>query len=145
MILVHNSKKIIDKIYNKKQNNYHWKPIGLWYSINYDWHDWCKNNQPDWIEPYNYKLEIDLKKVLTLSCNDDIMTFIEAYRQASFLSFTKIDWIAVSKDYYGIQIYPYEKFKFNDYKKFGLWYSGWDCHSGCIWNKKAVINWELIT
>ena len=53
-----------------------------------------------------------------------------------------IYWENVQADgYWGVEINPYlwER-RFDE----GLWYNGWDCASGVIWDKKALIDSHLI-
>lgn len=51
-----------------------------------------------------------------------------------------IDWIYVYGLYDGIIINPWIESKKNSY----LWYSGWECASGCIWGLKAIDTVELV-
>lgn len=47
-----------------------------------------------------------------------------------------LDWAAIGKLYDGIIIAPYlwER-RLNGG---AMWYYGWDCASGCIWNPRAI-------
>jgi hypothetical protein len=53
-----------------------------------------------------------------------------------FFSSTFIDWNKVSKSYKGIQINYYS----NKHRLDMLWYYGWDCESGCIWDISCIKN-----
>ena len=53
-----------------------------------------------------------------------------------------INWSAVAKDYYGIEISPYRP-KYRLALGY-LWYYGWDVASGCIWNKDAIRGVRLL-
>lgn len=48
-----------------------------------------------------------------------------------------IDWMKVAHDYAGIEIAPYQ-----DQFRRHEWYSTWDCASGCIWNKKGILDYK---
>ena len=47
-----------------------------------------------------------------------------------------IDWHAVAQAYAGIEIAPYCWSLRFEYEF--LWYYGWDCASGCVWELSAV-------
>ena len=48
-------------------------------------------------------------------------------------------WDIIAKDYDGIILDPY----FSSYSKY-QWYSSFDVAQGCIWNKKGIVNYNLV-
>ena len=48
----------------------------------------------------------------------------------------QIDWAEVASKYDGIIISPYQWSLRLDMEM--MWYYGWDCASGCIWNISAI-------
>jgi hypothetical protein len=51
-----------------------------------------------------------------------------------------INWRRVARKYHGIVIAPYlRELRFDEAV---WWYYGWDCASGCIWNRKAIAGVE---
>lgn len=38
----------------------HYKPRGLWYSIDDEWKEWCQNQMPQWINPNWFSLDLDM-------------------------------------------------------------------------------------
>jgi len=115
------------------------KPQGMWYSIGKSWHKWCKSEMPDWIKPHNYQIYINKNMILTLKSAEEILIFTKKYGVTSFnseITGFHINWPEVAKLHSGIEINPYQWSLRLDLKT--SWYYGWDCASGCIWNKKAI-------
>jgi len=59
----------------------------------------------------------------------------------------RIDWEAVAKRYTGIEIEPYNWERRNsgpnnNYSMSMLWYYGWDCASGCVWELDALVSFN---
>ena len=131
------------------------KPIGLWYSWGGAWPlyllseyargggcgrecEWvmCRLNLTRLI----YEIDIDLSNVLKIRTKKDFRQFCQRYGELSseakslhYNSPFEIKWDDVKNDYYGIDI------KYNeDMSVDHFWYHRWDCHSGCIWNKRAI-------
>jgi hypothetical protein len=48
--------------------------------------------------------------------------------------YPSIDWNKVAEEYQGIIIAPYRW----EHRLDMMWYYGWDCASGCIWDSKAI-------
>lgn len=140
------------------------KPHGLWFSVEgeYDWKWWCdaENFRPDMLKCVT---EVTLKpgaNILRLSRPEAIdavtvdygrtLKGMDAMRMPSIMlddegnvqwgkemPFTVfLDWAAIGKLYDGIIIAPYCW----DRRLNGgaMWYYGWDCASGCIWNPRAI-------
>jgi len=118
------------------------KPKGFWVSdeSEFGWSDWCERE--------GFRLGIHHMHKVTLAENANILhiknvkeitDFNEAYSKPLYPDAKyaiAIDWLQVSKIYQGIIITPYLH-EVRLEPKF-MWYYGWDCASGCIWNKKAI-------
>ncbi len=124
------------------------KPRGLWYSWDGEqsWAEWCESEQfRDTSRQYAYRvLVMDSVDILKLETPKDILTFTYDYPKKLYpgAHSTVIDWETVMKDYDGIEIFPYQWSLRLHHET--LWYYGWDCASGCIWNLKDV-RLELIS
>lgn len=125
------------------------KPSGLWVSVPGpdDWVKFCRN------ESFREeKLAVQHKVVLSAKSSilfvenpKDIESFTEEYRCPAYsptypgsrLNNWAIDWPRIAKRYDGIIITPYQwAYRLNPNM---MWYYGWDCASGCIWNLDAAI------
>lgn len=126
------------------------KPNGLWYSIDWSWVDWCKDNT-GWTHRNHFELEIDLTKVLLIDTGNKLKEFAKNFGEipewqkelANSDAMKKlwdnpkrdyINWKQVAEKYSGIEINPYHRMQRRDY----LWVSGWDVSSGCIWNLELI-------
>ncbi len=110
------------------------KPKGFWYSCEhecdlYGWFEWCIDESFR-IECLTNVTELDLSQlnILSLTNDSEIKAFRSQYRAEAY--YKTIDWDKVSKQYDGIEIYPYSW----DLRLNEDWYYSWDCASGCIWN-----------
>lgn len=140
---IHNSKTPIHSLQSKKADENGMqsgvgKPTGLWYSIDMEWHDWCKSEgTPHWIGQYNYELTIDLSCILRLTTVDELRAFTAKFHKFEHREphrAYEIDWGAVAKLYKGIEIAPYQ---WGARHSLG-WYYTWDVASGCIWDVTSV-------
>lgn len=122
----------------------HWKPRGLWYSINESWIKWCKDNMDHWIKPYNIEIEIDESKMCIIKTPEDLDKFVETYvhpsnRTPNEYWSRQVNWNDVVKDYSGIEIQNYSSIKYyRTYKMTQMWFDGWDVSSGCIWDLSII-------
>ena len=139
-VRIHNSieKNLIFK--DRVQDDKRLKPKGLWYGIDNEWLDWC-NEMPGWIHQHNYTLKLDMSKILLITNSVQLDRFTDEYKiyplsVAKFLLF--IDWKKIALKYSGIEINPYLWERRLDMNS--TWYYGWDCASGCVWNKEAVLS-----
>jgi len=122
------------------------KPHGLWLSNESNglgWSDWCKGEEfkVDHLQ-YQTKFYVEHKKCICLTSYEDIYQFTKEYK----IDFSKhfgsplitqinmIDWEKVKEKYSGIIITPYCWKSRLDF----LWYYGWDCESGCIWDTSIL-------
>jgi hypothetical protein len=143
----------------------HPKPNGLWFDVNEDWKGWCEAEQfrPETLR-YRHKVTIlDASQILFLQSVKDIDSFTRKYERNRFSqinllqsakdidAFTReygrdlfgdiqqqfgkyIVWGEVAKKYSGIVISPY----FHEKSLTNLWYYGWGCASGCVWDTCVI-------
>lgn len=117
------------------------KPRGLWLSAEDDenshwWADWCTSE--DWnVERLAYKTEIVVRpeaNILHLTSPEALTEFTQKFSKTMFKHVQMIDWSAVKSLHQGIIIAPYQWSRRLDL----MWYYGWDCASGCIWDTSVV-------
>ena len=129
----------IDKSRQYEQTDY-FKPKGLWYGFGDSWQKWCENEQPDWIHQHFYELKPNGSNLLILKTERDMLRFNDEYGGKPVLPgmriFKQIEWSRVTQNYNGIEI-PIYFWQFRLHPDF-LWFYGWDCASGAIWNLEKV-------
>jgi len=87
--------------------------------------------------------------VSSLSKFDDLFKFsgcaAEKFRGCAAEKFRVmpdyVDWEKISRQYSGIEINPY---LWRRRLQGGMWYYGWDCASGCVWNESAIKEVKLL-
>jgi hypothetical protein len=107
------------------------KPHGLWLSVESDWRDWCEHNDFH-LEALTHRTEVALRpavNVLRLATTSELRAFSRRY-ECMWQGLSLPDWVAVTRDYGGLIIAPYVL----ESRLELLWYYGWDCASGCIWD-----------
>ena len=115
----------------------HMKPSGLWYGVDGGWEEWCASEMPQWLGGAKYELDLDESKILIVR---NIEAFDKEYGVtvkvpgAPDLDHFHIDWPRIAKSYSGVEIPSYS---WNHRHEF-MWYYGWDCASGCVWNPDCV-------
>lgn len=115
------------------------KPRGFWVSAlgEDDWPSWCQRE-----EFGTDRLVIEHKvtiapgaRILTLSSPTELLAFDAEYGETELRWRSRsIRWAALEDHYDGILIAPHQWSVRHDL----LWYSSWDCASGCIWNLDAI-------
>ncbi len=125
------------------------KPTGLWFSVEPDdgWLEWCDANEFN-LGNFEHAARIHLARqanVLRISNAAELLDFHNRFKTELFpaIRMTGIDWRAVAARYQGIVIAPYIWSMLLDMET--LWYYGWDCASGCIWDAGAVAKIERLT
>jgi hypothetical protein len=117
------------------------KPKGLWLSVDgeYDWPSWCRAER--FLEgTLRHRTPMRLREdanVLRLSTLEELRAFSAEHARPAFPGaeiMTEIDWSVIAERYDGIVIAPYRW----DCRLDLMWYYGWDCASGCIWNLDAL-------
>jgi hypothetical protein len=121
------------------------KPNGLWVSVGDSWKQWseCEEFRLDNLAQVS---EVVLKEdalVLHISTYGQLQDFAREYRapspewsrsDSSYMQSYWMDWARVASEFQGILIAPYSWSARHDY----MWYNGWDCASGCIWDAEAL-------
>lgn len=125
----------------KKYLDDHWKPRGLWVSVEgeHDWKDWCEGES--WgLERMHCASKVVLKpnaNVLLVDTQDKLDAFNAEFGDNDD-SCRSIAWEKVKALYDGVIIAPYQWERRFNY----MWYYGWDCASGVIWNLSAIASVE---
>lgn len=118
------------------------KPRGLWVSVDGpdDWAAWCRSEEFRNIDEQNrFAVTLtDDANILHLTTFNELMQFTDDWHVPSEwngLAYShEIQWDQVATHWQGIIISPY-----NWEARYALlWYYGWDCASGCIWNADAI-------
>ncbi len=128
----------LDTSYVYRQDNDHFKPRGLWLSVDgeYDWKQWCADND---FSDCSYRTEIIIApdaNILHLRTVEDIDKFTQAFSKGERYSYRNIRWAHVAQLYQGLVITPYQWERRNHVDTF--WYYSWDCASGCVWDMSIV-------
>lgn len=134
--LVMTNKDLID-VYVKEQE-YGFKPKGIWYGIGTSWIDWVRTEMPEWEDEHVFKLDVNESEMLMIHTLEDLYSFTNKYGGSDGL----INWNLVADEYGGIEISPYMWQARMDRRTW--WYYPWDVASGCIWNKETITNIEKI-
>ena len=115
------------------------KPKGLWYACDKDWKRFVQSEMPRWADDYNHKylLDVNLSRMCVIRTEKEMEEFHSEYSYIANPRYdvvpNAIDWVAVSRDYDGIEICPYQ-YKF---RMAYSWYYPWDVASGCVWGSSA--------
>lgn len=162
MKLIHftDADKTLEELVSVKQSNYSsWayigKPMGLWVSDeeDYGWSQWCDDNLfRDTSKQLMYEVKLrSNSNVLRINSSEHLRLFSEEYafsldadseESTEYEGYLRIiDWELVSKTYQGIIITPYQ---WNCRTEL-MWYYGWDCASGCIWDKNAIESFTWVS
>lgn len=118
------------------------KPRGLWLSdeSDYGWKKWCESEEFR-IHALEHEaaFKVDVSDVLVLNTDKKIKQFKKEYSipihpNISFV--TVCSWYNLPHLYKGIVITPYS-WRLRLEPGY-LWYYGWDCASGCIWDLSCL-------
>jgi len=114
------------------------KPVGLWFSVGDAWRKWCRENdyETDGGVAVRTELSLDPGRFLVIDGYGKLMDFDREWSAptGSGMSSCRIDWRGVAARWGGIVIAPYvweARYEL-------LWYYGWDCASGCVWDEGAA-------
>ena len=129
----------------------HTKPPGLWLSddSDYGWNDWANfwDFYPE-ERAVKYHVEADMENICLINSLSLFDKFAELYLRPSdwgtvlATDMKVINWPAVMRTYKGIVISPYFHERRLDFNN--LWYYGWDCASGVIWDLTAIKSMERL-
>lgn len=123
------------------------KPRGLWVSVegaDDSWTQWC-HAESFGIERLAVANVIHLAedaRILRLRGELDIDLFTDEFRVDEH-RWSGMNWQAVADKWSGIIIAPYVWGR--RLSEHTLWYYGWDCASGCIWDADAIASIDVET
>lgn len=156
MGLSHYSVEPLAAVRSVAQNNTEvrglYKPLGLWVSVDGDddWPNWCDaNTSPSFVERCTRTI-VHLAKnanLLWLTTAETVVAFDRSYCTAppDIIECGRYvrapDWERVAQVWQGIIIAPYQWSLRCDL----MWYYGWGCASGCIWDAAAIERLEADT
>lgn len=122
----------------------HFKPHGLWVSVDegsFSWPDYIESSD-SWAHRLRVVHDVRLARdarILLIATVEDFDAFAGHYGRSERTAppgyHYYIAWKAVAEVYQGIVIAPY---RYDRRFDGGLWYYGWDCASGCIWDADAI-------
>lgn len=146
MRLLHHSRAFLERVYDADQSadalEMWFKPVGLWVTVpgDDDWPSWCRDSDFH-IDCLTHATEVVLRpdaRVLVLDTEDGVVAFNSDFGHSREMRWVArgIDWVRVASLYQGIVIAPHQS-RLRLKREF-VWYSTWDCASGCIWDAKAV-------
>lgn len=135
------------------------KPHGFWVSVESElkdgWKDWCISEEFH-LDALVYAYQVFLKEnsnLLHIKTSKEITDFTKTYGGTyyetspfnppkSIFDTFRINWPKLKETYQGIIISPYQ----GDIRlHLGvLWYYGWDCASGCIWDISCIQEIKLL-
>lgn len=161
--LIHYSHRPIERLHSVRPSSQEvgWKPKGLWisaegpdnseYGERDGWKQWNENEYSSYNEPYvfdtdPYSVQIDPDaNILLIDSDESFEAFEDTFQVVEEVSFhprypeeryrKSIDWEKVAREYDGILITPH---RYHYRTMSSLWYSFWDCASGCIWNTRKI-------
>jgi hypothetical protein len=121
------------------------KPLGLWYAVGWAWVEWCRSEMPEWAKGVRaYRLTLDRARLLCLVTEYDVLAFgreygCDPYHMGGRLGTMHIDWPRVAQRYGGVEVAPYHwRLRYGTADDDCMWYYGWDCASGCVWDARVV-------
>lgn len=137
MTYLHYSEAPLGELTNREQSA-GMKPNGLWFEVDYAWRNWCAyEHYPLGKIVYRVTLNRDAR-IIRLANENQLRAFNLRYR--ADLRGDSIDWRCVAADAQGIIVPHYQwQHRFDM-----LWYYGWDCESGCVWDVSAIAKVELV-
>lgn len=149
------------------------KPRGIWYSCGGSWIEWCLCEDFGFPH-YIHEISVVEWRLMMIGNVEELDGFAEEYGLDSDVYYSLksglprehyadlkildrrpmfefedapkmprnyIDWVKVAESWAGVEINPYLwKRRLNG----GMWYYGWDCASGCIWDKRAISEIKLL-
>lgn len=113
------------------------KPSGFWFEVNGDWRRWCSTEMPQWIRNrWLYTVDDSTCRLLKIKTGEQLNWFHQNYCNLSQTwEYRCPNWHRLFvKGFDGIEISPYQWKQRLEM----MWYYGWDCASGVIWNASKV-------
>lgn len=114
---------------------------GIWYGFGASWIEWCLYNQFG-MGGYVEELTLTPEKILRIGSLKEFDAFDARYSRPLYplSKMMTIDWKLVEHDFHGVEINPY----LYERRLTRIWYYGWDCASGVIWNKNSFLSRKLL-
>lgn len=121
------------------------KPNGIWFSVDSKhgdgWKDWCEAEDfgRDRLKHATEFILYPDAKILRVRTEAGLDAFHNKYATVepySGASWDEPDWALLAEQYQGILIAPYIYTRRLDPRM--MWYYGWDCASGVIWDATAI-------
>ena len=147
MILSHYAAQPLEalKPTNAAEGHTPYKPRGLWLSVDGedDWPAWCVS-EGFGLDRLKVRHAVTLRadaRILHLRDANELVAFTREFAkpEPSHRDSMYIDWEKVGAKHQGLIIAPYCWQKRLDL----MWYYGWDCASGCIWDVSAIKTFEV--
>lgn len=143
-----------DRIYEQKPPMGFMKPLGFWVSVagDDDWPAWCRAEE-FCLSSLEHVSEVKLVEnanilMVTNGLQLDAIHYTYGVDTDGFKPsgsderrYWSMDWRKVAADCDGIIIAPY---LWSHRLDGPMWYYGWDCASGVIWNLDAVASVEVV-
>jgi len=151
MRLIHysNAPVQLDTLIARGQDeNGSFKPTGLWVSDEdgFGWREWCiaENFHLDLLTHVHEVTLSNTAEIKFLRTPEEVIAFGHEFamtdgpgaRLNAWGTIFAINWVRVIQRWGGIVITPYQWSCRLDREC--LWYYGWDCASGCIWEPTAI-------
>ncbi len=140
MILAHYTEAplVFDAQRTYEQTRPTFKPNGFWLTLDGEdgWKAWCESESfalGSLANRTEFRIRDDAN-IVRLSTASDVAQFTALYAARGMTGW--VDWAQVIDRYDGVLITPYlwsARMAFET-----LWYSTWDCASGCFWNLDAI-------
>jgi len=116
------------------------KPSGLWLSVegDQDWRTWCEDEDFG-LDRLGHVVEVTLKpnaNVLLIDTQEKFDVFNAQFGRSDNFGYNNIKWKKVNSLHDGLIIAPYQWERRLDLHF--VWYYGWDCASGVIWNLSTI-------
>jgi hypothetical protein len=142
-----------NRVYPDSERDAYFKPKGLWVSDEHDfgWSHWCSAEQFDTMGLI-YEHEVELwpdHNILIIRDVEGLDKFHERFGRDLLDGLRPLlgsnprkdwlDWRAVYPLWQGIIVTPYLWERRMEY----MWYYGWDCASGAIWDLSAIRSFTL--
>lgn len=121
-----------------------YKPNGLWVSVGDDWDRWCRGEDLTWtvdVPVHSVTLTDDAADHLLILNSESAVRDMPTVQAHRGLRCEYIDWPTLASQYGGIVIAPYQWGARLDV----MWYYGWDCASGCIWDLALIASVDEMT
>lgn len=130
---------VLDHARTYEQPAAHFKPVGLWLSVDEDWKRWCDAEDFN-AEALVHRTQVDVgtANLLVIDNVEALDAFTARYRLRGmeYEALRAIDWPRVKSLYDGIVIAPYLWER--RLAEHTFWYYTWDCASACVWNVAAL-------